>query len=221
MLDKQEKKTVGLAVLLIVALSVVSLIFRAEKPDQTDYKLAQDEIITEDGFVTNVKASEQIINQAIEEDELDKDIAERFKMDQTVKVSLVPNSTLLIDGNNSLEALGRYLTNTRDLVAEYEDDSKPLEKLFVIGTDTNELDKAKKLNDRVLEDLYDTLVPSDAVEYHKAAIQGLKANNKVIEYARTYLNDPTRDIWPDVYYQYKVINYTNLRMKFEAEKIKS
>ena len=221
----EKQRNIIAGIVLVLILSALSWWNREDKENKVNQAASNEQniLITDDGIVTDLRASEQVLGEVVKLEDVERDINESLGTDRKIEIPEIADSALNITKVNTAQGITLYSKNIVFILEEYSIKTDEIvDRLYDDSITNSELDQIIKESEDAIEKLYAISVPRDAVDVHKSALIIFESTENLIKEAKNYKNNPTDEIWQTVYYQYALSNeaYKKLDSDFEVLKQK-
>lgn len=214
---KDQKKTFGIIMLLIVVLGTISACSRndfrytdnSNKINQAEeVELARKYLNYLEAVKIDKEASKKLFETILTEDEIREEVKSALKTEQAFQIPEIAESEIILSGNNNKSSIESYLSKTVSGVADFNSKSfQANQSLFT--EDYLSLKTAKSAYSELLATLKSAPVPTEAKNLHKSLLLSLEGYSQMLKSAEEYNvenADLNEQIWPEVYRAYAILN---------------
>jgi hypothetical protein len=206
----------GIGALIIILLAVN--IFQPSHfqfRDTTDYeqraRLAVEEEQEYANYLASIKpdpvASKQLYQELLNPKEVEAEVAQQLNVRQPITIPTIPDNKVAFTPRGGKEEVVNYFNQVGKLVIDLNTEVKPVGKsLFAEGVKPRDVEQSLNSASQFLEKLYQTPVPREAAEFHKAELVAFEQYKGLLEQAHHYSTGTTDNPWPKVYGNYAVID---------------
>jgi hypothetical protein len=205
---------IGALVVILFVVTVIqpsNFLFR----DQTDYEKRQQEAVKEAqeyaDYLASIKpdpvASQKLYEEILDPKEVETEARLALNASQKVSVPQIPDNKLVIQPRGGKEEVVKYFNQFGQLAVELNSKTSPVApNLFDQNLPESEAKRSLEAANQFVEQMYQTPVPPEAVEFHKAELAAMESFKNVISHADQYVSDQNANPWPQVYGNYVAIN---------------
>lgn len=205
----EKQRNIIAGIVLVLILSALSWWNRADRENKVNQEASNEQniLITDDGIVTDLRASAQVLGEVVKLEDIERDVNENLGTNRAIEVPEIADNALNITKVNTVQGIALYINNATAITEEYSIKSTEfVNDLYSDAISYEELDKAIQDAGAAVRKLYAISVPQDAVVLHKAIINVFTANENLVKEAKNYKDNQNKDTWRVVYYQYGLAN---------------
>lgn len=188
---------------------------KQKEKEQVAAELAYEQIIA--ATKLNAEASQKLFKELISEEEVRKEVEAELAVNQPIVLPQINDTDLKISGNTGKQLVTDYFTTIGSRIYDFNLRGLPTSKaIFTDAQDPSQVAATIADTSSMLNELYTTTVPREALSFHKASIVTLTAYRDLLGAADGYYRSPESKPWPEVYKQYAISNQAaaNLESSF-------
>ncbi len=219
----------GILALVVILLAVTliqpsNFLFK----DKTDYEKQQEQAAAEQKeyaeYLASIKpdpeASLRLYQNVIDPVEVEKAVALELNTAQKVAIPTIPDSKIVLASRSDKDAVVNYFVSVGKMINDFNTQVSPTTReLFDQGATPADYTAGLATTAALVDKMYQTPVPAEAVGFHKAELVAMDNLRGLIGQAQNYAGGAESNPWPGVYASHTIINSGQSTAEAEFKKL--